>query len=87
MSFQNGDRSQVNHQQKVSALLAYQADDERRLALDELDRHARAANTFGSKEHRHGRDEAEHAYDRVRRRYESLTEPELDERLAQLPPR
>jgi len=74
----------MNRQQKIGALLAYEADDLRRLALDELDRRARESNTFGSKEHRHGRDEAEKTYDNVRHRYESLPEQELDEKLTQM---
>jgi hypothetical protein len=72
----------MNRQQKVTALLAQRADDERRLALDELDRVARATSTFGSKEHRQGRDQAEKAHDDARRRYEALLEPELDQELA-----
>ncbi len=75
----------MNRQQKIGLLLARGPDDERRLALDELDRQARESNTFGSKEHRRGRDEAEKAHDSTRHRYESLPEQELDAKLAQLP--
>jgi hypothetical protein len=74
----------MNRQQKIDTLLARGADDERRLALDELDRQARQSNTFGSKEHRHGRDVAEKAHDNARHRYESLPENELDAKLAEL---
>jgi hypothetical protein len=74
----------MDRQHKIATLLAHQADDARRLALDELDRHARQSNTFGSREHRSGRDEAERTHDNARRRYEALPEQELDAELSRL---
>jgi hypothetical protein len=68
--------------QKVAALLARQADDTRRFALDSIDDAARRSNTFGSKQHRTARDAVEGAYDAARLRYEKLSDEELDEELA-----
>ncbi len=74
----------MDRQQKIAVLLAHQADDQRRLALDELDRVARESNTFGSRDHRQGRDEVEKTHDSARHRLESLPERELDEELARI---
>lgn len=75
----------TTREQKVNRLLDQSANDKRRLRLDELDRVARETNTFGSGEHRQGRDRVERAHDDVRRAMEALSENELDERLAQVP--
>ena len=72
----------MNRQNKINSLLGQGADDERRLALDQIDQAARVANTFGSKEHREKRDETEKKHDRARRSYEALTDAELDRALA-----
>lgn len=68
---------------KVNRLLAHGADDERRLQLDELDRVARESSTFGSDQHRKGRDTVERAHDAARRALEQLSDQQLDDRLAQ----
>jgi hypothetical protein len=67
--------------QKVAALLARQADDTRRFALDAIDDGARRSNTFGSKQHRAARDEVEGAYESARLRYEKLSDEQLDQEL------
>jgi hypothetical protein len=72
----------MNRQDKIASLLGRGADDERRLALDQIDQAARETNTFGSKEHREKRDETEKKHDRARRSYEALTDAELDLALA-----
>jgi hypothetical protein len=66
---------------KVNRLLAQGADDERRLQLDELDRVARASSTFGSNQHRQGRDTVERAHDAARHALEQLSDQQLDDRL------
>lgn len=68
----------MNRQQKIDYLLARDADEERRHALDAADRSARETNAFGSQEHRRKRDEIEKKNDQARRRLESLTDHELD---------
>jgi hypothetical protein len=72
----------MNRQNKIDSLLGRGADDERRLALDQIDQTARETNTFGSKEHREKRDETERKHDRARRSFEALTDAELDQTLA-----
>jgi len=72
----------MNRQNKIDSLLGRGADDERRLALDQIDQATRETNTFGSKEHREKRDETERKHDRARRSYEALTDAELDRALA-----
>ena len=71
----------MDRQQKVSVLLA-KAEDIRRSALNELDDVARKTNTFGSKEHRSGRDKVERDYDQEALRCERLEDPALDLELA-----
>lgn len=71
----------MTRQQKIAALLAENADDERRLALDIADGSARKSNTFGSKEHRTARDDVEKAHDNARRGYEALSDHQLDQAL------
>ena len=66
--------------QKMSILLA-RADDVRRLALDALDADARRTSTWGTKEHRAGRDKVERDYDQEALRFERLEELELDREL------
>ena len=73
----------MNRTQKVNALLARDADDTRRLALDVLDAEARTSSTWGSKEHREARDRVEKTYDDTRHRYEAFSEDQLDHELAQ----
>jgi len=70
----------VERSEKVTKLLA-KADDVRRLALDELDAVARRTNTWGSKEHRAGRDKVEHDYDLDALRFQKLEEEALDKEL------
>jgi len=72
----------MNKQNKIDSLLGRGADDERRLALDQIDQAARETNTFGSKEHREQRENAEKKHDQARRSYEALTDAELDRALA-----
>jgi hypothetical protein len=72
----------MNRDQKVANLLARGPDDERRLALDEMDATARRDGTWGSPEHRKGRDRIEGHYDAARRRLEGLAEDQLDRELA-----
>ena len=73
----------MNRQQQITKLMGRGADDERRVALDELDRIARETNTFGSKEHRAARDEVEKTNDAARRSYEGLSDDQLEAALAQ----
>ncbi len=73
----------MNREQKITHLMAADADDRRRLALDELDRLARESNSWGTAGHRRGRDEVEKLHDSARRSFESLSEQELDTRLEQ----
>jgi len=72
----------VNRDQKINKLLESQADDTRRLALDELDAVARQTSTWGSKEHRESRDKAEKTYDAARRALEGYSDDQLDSALA-----
>jgi isopenicillin N synthase-like dioxygenase len=65
---------------KLSRLLQ-RADDTRRLAMDELDDIARRTGTFGSKEHRDGRDRVERTFAQETQRFQSLPEEELDREL------
>ena len=71
----------MNRQNKIDSLLGRGADDERRLALDQIDKTARETNTFGSKEHREKRDITEKKHDQARRAFEALTDAELDHEL------
>lgn len=66
----------MNRDQQVASLLAAGPDDERRLALDEIDEAARRDNTWGSQEHRKERDRIEKAYDSARRRIEAQVDRE-----------
>jgi hypothetical protein len=68
----------LDRQAKIDKLLQGEADDVRRLALNALDDEARRANTFGSKQHRDGRDKAEKKYDDTRRAFEGLSDGQLD---------
>lgn len=72
----------MNRQKQIDSLLGRGADDERRLALDQIDQAARETNTFGSTEHRQKRDETEKKHDRARRSYEALSDAELNRALA-----
>lgn len=72
----------MNRTQKVNALLARDADDTRRLALDELDSSARTTGTWGAKEHRDARDRVERTYDDAKRRFDGLSEDQLDQELS-----
>ena len=71
----------MTREQKIATLLARQADDQRRLALDGIDASARKSKTFGSKEHRAARDEVEKIHDTKRHRYEGFTDDQLDDEL------
>lgn len=71
-------RLHLERQSKINKLLQGEADDVRRLALDQLDATARQTNTFGSKDHRDGRDKAEKKYDETRRSFEGLSDTQLD---------
>ena len=68
----------MDRQQQITALMGRSADDERRLALDELDRVARETNTFGSKEHRAARDKVEKTHDDARRSFEGYSDDQLE---------
>ncbi|MEO6397634.1 MAG: hypothetical protein ABIP13_04125 [Tepidiformaceae bacterium] len=72
----------MNRQQQITALMGRSADDERRLALDELDRVARETNTFGSKEHRASRDKVEKMHDDARRSFEGYSDDQLEAAVA-----
>ena len=65
---------------KLTKLLE-RAEDTRRLAMDELDAIARRTSTFGSKEHRDGRDRVERTYAQEAQRFEALKEEDLDREL------
>lgn len=65
---------------KLMTLLE-RAEEARRLAMDELDAIARRTNTFGSREHRDGRDKVERQYSQEAQRFETLKEEELDREL------
>jgi hypothetical protein len=65
---------------KLTTLLE-RAEETRRLAMDELDAVARRTNTFGSREHRDGRDRVERLYSQEAQRFETLKEEELDREL------
>ncbi len=71
----------MERQQKINHLLA-RADDVRRLAMDELDAIARRTNTFGSKEHRLGREKVDREFDQESQRCSSMTEAALDAELS-----
>ena len=76
----------MNRQSKITSLMGRSADDERRLALDQIDNTARETNTFGSKEHREKRDVTEKKHDQARRAFEALSDAELDHELAKTLP-
>lgn len=67
--------------QKITALLARQAEDTRRAALDAIDDAVRRSNTFGSKQHRAARDDVEKAYESEYQRYDKLSDEQLDQEL------
>lgn len=71
----------MDRQQKINKLLA-KADDVRRTAMDELDDVARRTNTFGSKEHRAGRDKVDRDFEQETQRCQRLEETALDLELA-----
>ena len=73
----------MNRQQQITTLMGRTADDERRLALDELDKVARDTNTFGSKEHRASRDKVEKTHDDARRLFEGFSDDQLEAAVAQ----
>ena len=73
----------MNRQQQITTLMGRTADDERRLALDELDKVARDTNTFGSKEHRAARDKVEKTHDDARHSFEGLSDDQLEAAVAQ----
>ena len=72
----------MDRQQKITALMGRTADDERRLALDDLDKVARDTNTFGSKEHRAARDKVEKTHDDARRSFEGFSDDQLEAAVA-----
>lgn len=71
----------MSREDKMAILIA-RAEDNRRLALDELDATARRTNTWGTKEHREGRDRVESALDQEALRLQRLEEAALDRELA-----
>jgi len=73
----------MNREQTINRLLERGPDDERRLALDALDDTARKTNTFGSKEHRAGRDAVEKRHDDARRQLQSLSDERLEQALSE----
>ncbi|MGE3075965.1 MAG: hypothetical protein AB7N24_08770 [Dehalococcoidia bacterium] len=72
----------MEESQKVAILLA-RAEEVRRLALDELDTVARQTSTWGSKEHRDGRDKVEASNAAETLRLQRLDTAALDLELAQ----
>lgn len=68
----------MDRQQQIAKLMGRGADDERRLALDELDKTARDTSTFGSKEHRDGRDRVEKAHTDAQHAFEGYSDDQLD---------
>ncbi len=80
----------MDRNQKVTRLLELGPEDTRRLALDEIDRAARAGagggfdtqHGFGSAEHRLARERVEKTYDAARRSLEAMSDSQLDEALA-----
>lgn len=73
----------MDRQQQITTLMGRTADDERRLALDDLDRVARETNTFGSKEHRAARDKVEKTHDDARRSFEAFSDDQLEAAVSQ----
>ena len=72
----------MNREQKINTLLARTDDDVRRLALDLIDDDARRTNTFGSKPHRDARDRVEAQHDLARKKFEGLSEGQMDTAIA-----
>jgi hypothetical protein len=73
----------MNREQTINRLLERGPDEERRLALNELDDVARKTNTFGSKEHRAGRDAVEKKHDDARRELQALSDERLEQALSE----
>jgi hypothetical protein len=73
----------MNREQKINRLLERGPDEERRLALNDLDDIARKTNTFGSKEHRAGRDAVEKQHDDARRELQALSDERLEQALSE----
>lgn len=71
----------------IASLLAREADDQRRLALDQIDEAARTSASFGSNQHRAARDAVEKRWDAEQARYHGLTDEELASLLATPPDR
>jgi hypothetical protein len=72
----------MNREQKVASLLARGPDDERSLALNEVDATARLERTWGTQAHRNDRQKIEASYEAAKRRLESLGDEQLDRELA-----
>lgn len=72
----------MNRDQKIASLLARGPDDERSLALNEVDATARLEHTWGTQAHRNERQKIEAAYEATRRRVEALGDEQLDRELA-----
>lgn len=68
----------------IQKLLERSADDTRISALNDLDDKARQTNTWGTKEHRQGRDVAESRHTSAREALEKLSDAELEQRLAEV---
>lgn len=71
----------MERQERVNLLLL-KADDIRRLAMDELDATARRTNSFGSKDHRSGRDRVDLAYENEVQRCRGLDDAALERELS-----
>jgi len=70
----------MDREATIAALLQGETEEVRRLGLDQMDDAARRAGTWGSTEHRRGRDKIENTYDAVRRSLETLSDAELQAR-------
>ena len=69
----------MDRQKKIESLMSRQAEDQRRLALDDIDAEARKSNTWGTATHRNARDRVEVTYEHARQAYRGiLAECETD---------
>ncbi len=66
--------------QKLAALIA-RSEERRSQALNDLDAVARQTNTFGSPDHRSGRDRVERASEQELKRYAVLSDEEIEREL------
>jgi hypothetical protein len=74
----------MDRQQKLNQVLA-RVEHRRQHAMNELDAIARRTNSFGSKEHRSGRDKVDRDFEQESSRCERLEDNALDLELAKVP--